>query len=887
MNSGSPGIDRPEICFVNWGAIPENCPAPQRDWQTGMFLRNDGRLVAHDISIEPIEIDGTVTAHARKIAQIRRDGIEFAPVWLLGYERKWDVSAAMAEAALRRPGSAVYRGDFCVKVTALYRDSQHFWYRTVAELRYLPAQHRLEFGPCTLEAVGLKEPNEQASSDADGLGDKVHDLLGDYLQRMAESGSSHRQLLAQLAGKLYDVHAAKRVELVRPEHPADVARFDNGHAIRADLAVWQPLRSYGVRLDDDEPEAIELALTSARIRWRKVAERRARKAVDNPDKSMPLSVLISECPDDFQDIEPTSAPGDPARTRESTDSLRVTPDCNSDSRRFVPSDPQGIEQKNSDSVETSDLDKNPQEAGQNATIPRLPLQALKSIMEIEQTTRAALVNSVPKHFPFPFLILDVPKITDILLASANETFMIRLAFYESQGVFEECLQAMVAETVKSTMGLLPLGFIGPSWGEIGPKIRDSLEKELEATFHSRKTRREHTGNRSAPDLSAPCLGAPSSRNPVLDEINAAGGDSEEGLRRLIGTGGENLSPPAGRAILLARKNLAGTSTQQAATPAVPMIAAERSNALKQANGEAEPTPLSDNSSSAAAKDYNLHSMEFDKKTTRPPGPSLNYRYPSDFPAEEQVSIENAQRRADDRLQATAIFSGDEDRNARIDWFWLMVTAMAKSIGRVGATQTWTMSRRRELLKEFATATAEAAGIAGHDWQFSKEILKSERWLQLDDVILWQLEVEDDADGLRAIHDRFLTFGAVEAELTRSEPHLSHSDIAGRARTPRRVPDVKLSRERLNVCNRLARELATIKQALKGYVTPEALRKKYPDLALWEHLADTDLTELIGGTEFTPKAYAENLTLRAFGITSRETLKKDRQKVRAAERTKKA
>ena len=175
MNSRSPGIDRPEICFVNWGAIPENCPAPQRDWQTGIFLRNDGRLVAHDISIDPIEIDGTVTAHARKIAQIPKDGIEFAPVWMEGYERKWDVSAAMAEAALRKPGGTVYRGDYIVKVVASYRDSRQFWYRTSAELRYLPAQHRLEFGPCTVEAIGLKRPGEPISCSADDKARPTHE----------------------------------------------------------------------------------------------------------------------------------------------------------------------------------------------------------------------------------------------------------------------------------------------------------------------------------------------------------------------------------------------------------------------------------------------------------------------------------------------------------------------------------------------------------------------------------------------------------------------------------------------------------------------------------------------------------------------------------------
>jgi hypothetical protein len=65
----------------------------------------------------------------------------------------------------------------------------------------------------------------------------------------------------------------------------------------------------------------------------------------------------------------------------------------------------------------------------------------------------------------------------------------------------------------------------------------------------------------------------------------------------------------------------------------------------------------------------------------------------------------------------------------------------------------------------------------------------------------------------------------------------------------------------------------------------AERKKHPNFILWEHINDVDLKELVDGTAFTPKAYAENLTLRKFGITSRETLKKDRKKLRKAEKAK--
>jgi hypothetical protein len=102
---------------------------------------------------------------------------------------------------------------------------------------------------------------------------------------------------------------------------------------------------------------------------------------------------------------------------------------------------------------------------------------------------------------------------------------------------------------------------------------------------------------------------------------------------------------------------------------------------------------------------------------------------------------------------------------------------------------------------------------------------------------------------------------------------------------RRTPDVESSRKRLSLRDTLARELATLKRHLTRHTTAEELKKKYPTFDLWTHLPDADLAELVKGVAFTPKAYAENLTLQAFGITSRETLKKDRKKLRRAERLK--
>jgi len=100
--------------------------------------------------------------------------------------------------------------------------------------------------------------------------------------------------------------------------------------------------------------------------------------------------------------------------------------------------------------------------------------------------------------------------------------------------------------------------------------------------------------------------------------------------------------------------------------------------------------------------------------------------------------------------------------------------------------------------------------------------------------------------------------------------------------PRRTPDLDSSRERLALVGTLARELATIKQDLKRFCTPDNLKQKHPQFILWEHIDKAELKELTDGAAFAPKAYAEHLTLRKFGITSRETLKKDRRKLRKAE-----
>lgn len=136
----------------------------------------------------------------------------------------------------------------------------------------------------------------------------------------------------------------------------------------------------------------------------------------------------------------------------------------------------------------------------------------------------------------------------------------------------------------------------------------------------------------------------------------------------------------------------------------------------------------------------------------------------------------------------------------------------------------------------------------------------------------------DLCGASATYCKQCARGEIEKRL--SEP-LKVAALAAGGDRPRRIPDLKTSQERIDLVNRLARELAFIKQELRRHCTAEGLKKAHPDFLLWENLTPGEVRELAEGEAFTPKAYAENLVLRKFGLTSRETLKKDRKKLRGA------
>jgi hypothetical protein len=139
---------------------------------------------------------------------------------------------------------------------------------------------------------------------------------------------------------------------------------------------------------------------------------------------------------------------------------------------------------------------------------------------------------------------------------------------------------------------------------------------------------------------------------------------------------------------------------------------------------------------------------------------------------------------------------------------------------------------------------------------------------------------EDAAGQRA------TEGVIRAPKDAAShlPNVVGTVEPGRAsRLPRRTPDLEKSRERLAFLGVAATELATIKQDLKGHCTAKILKNKYPGFVIWKCLSKQELQEIVEGEAFAPRTFAENLTLRKFGSTSRETLKKDRHKIKRSER----
>ena len=99
------------------------------------------------------------------------------------------------------------------------------------------------------------------------------------------------------------------------------------------------------------------------------------------------------------------------------------------------------------------------------------------------------------------------------------------------------------------------------------------------------------------------------------------------------------------------------------------------------------------------------------------------------------------------------------------------------------------------------------------------------------------------------------------------------------------PALRKSRERAKLCETLIDELRIIYRRCQTYCTVEQLKHDYPNFVLWSHITDHEVRRLLSGDEFQPRNFAKRIALRACNLTSLDTFKDDRRKIRKAGRDK--
>ena len=127
--------------------------------------------------------------------------------------------------------------------------------------------------------------------------------------------------------------------------------------------------------------------------------------------------------------------------------------------------------------------------------PFLPLYVLAIIGKIEQQTRAILQNCLDENFFLSGFVLDLEKVTEILLASATESFRAKVEGYEAQeGFCRDWLDEIVGETIDATLHLAPSGFYllpgSHRYNGAVPVIREKLTRELRAILKWRAEARK-------------------------------------------------------------------------------------------------------------------------------------------------------------------------------------------------------------------------------------------------------------------------------------------------------------------------------------------------------------------------------------------------------------
>ena len=164
-----------------------------------------------------------------------------------------------------------------------------------------------------------------------------------------------------------------------------------------------------------------------------------------------------------------------------------------------------------------------------------------------------------------------------------------------------------------------------------------------------------------------------------------------------------------------------------------------------------------------------------------------------------------------------------------------------------------------------------------------EIERLEIWESARSQVPGMRSSLDDLEAISQRLEEMLDYLPKEQASIESPQSLSNLAVDSQpeeSRQRERGPDIETSRQRIELEGQLITELTTIAQRVKKFTTVDELRRRYPDFTLWDRLSDVEQKELLT-ISFKPKAYARHLVMRVFGITSPDTRKKDRKKLRDA------
>lgn len=151
--------NRPQISFLKWGQVERESGAAI--FQHGFYLENHGGP-ALEVKVERFEVADGQWADSKAIPTIGHDSIGFAPVWLENVSPivrfSLDVALEAAVEKQIKDGRLQWAEDYCIKVSAVYRDFNHVWYKSKTKLRYLAKQNRITFDAVTQESRGFIQP---------------------------------------------------------------------------------------------------------------------------------------------------------------------------------------------------------------------------------------------------------------------------------------------------------------------------------------------------------------------------------------------------------------------------------------------------------------------------------------------------------------------------------------------------------------------------------------------------------------------------------------------------------------------------------------------------------------------------------------------------------